>query len=105
MREDPYTGAPIDDGDEIAALLDADILSEFDVDDEFDTLGDENEMELNVCGVADGVRSLRDAADLLYELADEFLALAADGWEILDDITDGRGVAVRLDPDEETTSE
>ncbi len=104
MREDDYTGTPIDDGDEIAELLADDVLSEFDAEYSESFGEDESEMIVDLRAAAEGAKSLREIAELLYDLADELLALSADGWEILDDITNGHGVAVRFD-EEEPTSE
>lgn len=111
-REDDYTGSHI--GDDDSDYLPADVdLYEFDADDEdnvyYDDLG-ENEQELRFSAVADGATTLQSAATKLYDLADELLVLVEDGWELLDDVTDGRAVAVRFteiefedeDEDEET---
>lgn len=102
MHEDPYTGSIIDDGDEVTNLIDDDILSEFNIDDEdfVDALdGEDGETVVNIQNAADGARSLQEVAERLYAMADELLDLSADGWEILDDISDGHGVAIRFDVD------
>jgi hypothetical protein len=100
MREDDWTGSLIDDEDE--ALLAADVdLYEFDADDEaladeYALLG-EHEQVINFAEAANGAKSLREAAEKLYDLADEMIALAEDGWDIVDDIAHGQGTAVQFD--------
>lgn len=102
MREDAYTSSKIDD--DYLSLIEDTIVDEFDADLEEDVLAyivdDENKMIIHVGGAADGSKSLREAAELLYEFADELLSLSGEGWEIVDGIKDGCGTAVRFDADE-----
>lgn len=106
MREDDYTGSLIDSDDPTDALLqeleDAG-LHELD-DDEYRTLiygDDDDEVVLNITSAADGAKSLREAAEMLYDFADELAAMSAEGWEIVDDITNGHATAVRFGLDGE----
>ena len=102
MREDDYTGSKIDDGDELSHIED---LGLFELpDDDVDVISsygdDDNEMLIHVGGAANGAKSLREVAERLYDLADELLAMSGEGWEIVDDITNGYGTAVRFETDE-----
>ena len=101
MREDDYTGSPIDDGDELS-LLEGAGLYEIDLDEEpiAFSIDDDNETVLHFGGVANGAKSLQEAAERLYDLADELLAMSGEGWEIVDDISNGHGTAVRFGADE-----
>lgn len=105
MRENDYTGSPIDEDDD-SGFLAADVdLYEFDPDDEvladeFAAL-DENEQDIHITSAADGAKTLRETAEKLYDFADELIALVEEGWEIVDDIANGHGVAVRFDFDPE----
>lgn len=105
MRENDWTGAPVDDDDDPAFLTaDAD-LYEFDPDDE--ALADEyaalmeNEQVLHFASIADGAKSLRDAAESLFVFADELVALADEGWELVDDVAHGFATAVRFGAEED----
>lgn len=100
-REDDYTGAPIDDGDQLSLLEEIGVF-EIDPGVEVLTFGvdDENETVLHFGDAANGARSLAEVAERLYDLADELLELSADGWEIVDDVVNGHGVAVRFETDE-----
>ena len=98
MREDPYTGSTIDDGNELAEITD---LLTFEIDDDdLDIYGEEdNEQVIHVGSAANGAKTLRDAAEMLYDYAEELLVLSNEGWEIVDDISNGHGTAVRFDVD------
>lgn len=105
MREDDYTGSPLGDDVDID-LLAADVdLYEFDPDDE--SLADEfaaqaeNEQTLHFAEVANGTKSLRDAAEALHDFADELFSMADEGWELVDDVTNGHAVAVRFGVEDE----
>lgn len=104
MPEDDYTGNPI--GDDVDIDLPADVdLYEFDADDEaladeFASL-EENEQTIHFAEVANGTKSLRDAAEALHDFADELFAMADEGWELVDDVTNGHAVAVRFGVDDE----
>jgi hypothetical protein len=104
MREDDYTGKPL--GDDDLDLLAADIdLFEFDPDDELfvDEVGDfaENEQVIHFGEAANGAKTIREAAEKLYEFADELFTMSEEGWEIVDDVANGHGTAVRFDNDED----
>lgn len=103
MREDDYTGRKIDDGDELSQIEEA-LVGSYEIDLEEDALAyggdDENETLIHIGAVANGAKSLREAAEMLYDMADELLAMSAEGWEIVDDIANGHGTAVRFDVDE-----
>jgi hypothetical protein len=105
MRENDYTGSPLDDDD--SALLAADVdLYEFDIDDE--ALANEyaelmdNEQVIHFGAAANGAKSLREAASMLYDFADDLTAMSEEGWEIVDDVTNGHGTAVRFDVEEDS---
>lgn len=105
MSEDDYTGSHIEDGDVLSDIEEA-LVGVHEIDLDGDPLSfdeDENETLIEVHSVANGAKSLHDAAEMLYDLADELLALSADGWEIVDDITGGYGTAVRFDVDGESS--
>lgn len=99
MVEDDYTGSPVGDDDSAFLAADAD-LYEFDPADE--TLADEfaalaEHEQLIVFGsVADGAKSLQEAAGRLYDFADDLIVMSEEGWEIVDDITAGHGTAVQF---------
>ncbi len=104
MREDDYTGNPLGDDDIELPAADID-LYEFDPDDEalaneFAALA-EYEQIISIGDVADGAKSLREVAELLYDYADELLELSGEGWEIVDDILNGQGTAVRFNVEEQ----
>lgn len=102
MHEDDYTGSPIEDGDEFSRL-EEDLVGVYEVDLDEDPLSfdaDDSEMVLHVGGVADGAKSLQEAAEKLYDLADEMLAMSAEGWEFVDDVVGGYGTAVRFESDD-----
>ena len=103
MHEDDYTGSQIEDDDELA-LIEGTLGGVFDIDIDDDASiyvgDDENETVIDVRTVANGSKSLQEIAERLYDLADELLELAGEGWEILDDVTHGQGIAVRFDVDE-----
>lgn len=100
MREDDYTGSQIDDGDELSQI-ESTLVGVFEIDLAEDTLAysgdDGDEMLIHVGGAANGAKSLQEAAEMLYDLADELLAMSGEGWEIVDDIVNGHGTAVRFD--------
>jgi hypothetical protein len=93
MLEDDYTGHPLEDFDDLLGPNDAD-LSEWDEDDFVDDLDESGETVVNIIDAVDGSKSLQDAAERLYEYADELLSLSALGWELMDDITNGQGIAL-----------
>lgn len=104
MREDDWTGSPLDEDDDSAFLAaDAD-LYEFDVDDaladEFAALA-ENEQVIHFGEIANGAKTLREAAEKLYDFADDLFAMSEEGWEFVDDVTNGHGTAVRFGVEEE----
>ncbi len=102
MRENDYTGSPIDGDDELAEIEDLG-LYEFDADKDvldFD-VDDDSEQVIHFGSVANGASTLRAAAELLYDFADELLELSGEGWEIVDDVTNGHATAVRFEVDEE----
>jgi hypothetical protein len=106
MRENDYTGHLIDTDDDDAFLpADAEL---FDWEADEDALppeiayGGGDEEIIHVASAADGAKTLQEAAKMLYDFADELLELSASGWEILDDITNGHGVAVSLSDDSES---
>lgn len=98
MRENDYTGSPVEDGDELSDIENLG-LYEFDADDIPDALSadEDNETLIHVGSAANGAKTLQEAAEMLYDFADELLALSADNWEIVDDIANGHGTAVRFD--------
>lgn len=100
MREDDYTGVPIEDDDEI---LDLEINGLFEVGLEETVIydDDENEMVIHLEGAADGAKSLEEAAQMLYDFADGLVIMSQDGWEIIDDIANGHGIAVKFSAFEE----
>lgn len=102
MPENDYTGSPIEVDGQLALLEGLD-YHEFDVDGDDDVLyaEDENETLIHVGGAANGAKSLQEAAERLYDFADELLTLSNEGWEIVDDISNGHGTAVRFDVDED----
>jgi hypothetical protein len=98
MHEDDYTGVLDDDEfkDEFDFVDDdlpdwADDDSDFD--DEFEV---PEETNISVIDAVEGAKSLQDAAERLYVLADELLSLAAIGWELMDDMAEGKGVALMV---------
>lgn len=99
MPEDDYTGSPIGDDDSDFVAADED-LYEFDPDDE--ALADEfaalaeHEQLIQVGSAADGAKSLREAAERLYDFADDLISMSEEGWEIVDDIQNGHGTAVQF---------
>jgi hypothetical protein len=96
MHEDDYTGRLFDDDfGELAGPTDAE-LTEWDEDDFEDELEDEDETIINVLDAVEGAKTLQDAAERLYEYADELLSLSALGWELMNDISVGQGVALVL---------
>ena len=107
MREDDYSGVLDDDdfGDELG-FDDEDAVEwqdfddiDLDLDEEFE---EPEETNINVVDAVEGAKSLQDAAERLYVLADELLSLAAIGWELMDDMTGGQGVALMVgDGDDE----
>lgn len=106
MREDPYTGSPLGDDDDLDLLAaDVDLLYEFDPDDEalineYDDLAD-NEQVIHFGEIANGAKTLQDAASRLYDFADELFAMSEDGWEIVDDVTNCHATAVRFGVEDE----
>lgn len=103
MLEDDYTGSLADDGfDDPFEPLDDDLVDwdeegDVDFDDDFDVL---NETTVNVIDAVEGAKSLQDAAERLYVFADELLSLNALGWELMDDIVNGQGVALMVGEEE-----
>lgn len=100
MPENDYTGSPLDDDDD-SAFLAADVdLYEFDPDeaelaDELMALA-ENEQMLHFGEVANGAKSLREAAEKLYDFADDLITMSEEGWEIVDDVANGHATAVQF---------
>ena len=99
MYEDDYTGHLLDDFDDLLDPTDED-LSEWDEDYFEDDLEPDGETIVNVIDVVEGAKSLQDAAERLYEYADELLSLSATGWELMDNVTNGQGVALVLGDDD-----
>lgn len=105
VRENDWTGLPIDDDGDADFLAADEDLYEFSPEDE--ALADEyaslmeNEQVLHFGNVSDGAKTLREAADALFAFADELVALADDGWELVDDVASGRAIAVRFDLEDE----
>lgn len=97
MREDDYTGFLIDeDDDEQFLAADAD-LYEFDVDDEFfDPLESPTDQVLHFGEVVNGIKTLRAVAERLHDFADELYLLADDGWELVDDVSNGHATIVNF---------
>lgn len=103
MHEDDYTGVQVEDSDQLSMFAEHG-LYEFDPDEADLTLivsEDEDEAVINIGVIADGAKSLREVAERLYEFADELLELSGEGWEIVDDIVNGYGTAVRFGTDED----
>lgn len=104
MREDDYTGVQIEDQDQLSMFAEHG-LYEFDPDAEEDASWmpglDDGETIIQVSTAVEGARTLREAAERLYDFADELLELAGEGWEILDIISGGHGTAVRISTDED----
>jgi hypothetical protein len=104
VHENDYTGSPVED-DDSAFLAAGDDLYEFSPDDE--ALADEyadlmdGEQVIHFGEVANGAKSLREAAQMLYDFADDLTAMSEEGWEIVDDVTNGHGTAVRFGLDDE----
>ena len=106
MRENDYTGSPTD-GDDERSQFDELLLFEIDVDEDvlnFD-VDDENEQVIHVGEAANGATSLREAAEHLYDFADELLDMSNEGWELVDAVAGGHGTAVRFDADEPDETE
>jgi hypothetical protein len=103
MPEDDYTGVLDDDFDDYLDPTIEDDLSWDELDDEGFDDGFENPDEtiVNVIDAVEGAKSLQDAAERLYVLADELLSLAAIGWELMDDMMGGHGVALMVGDDDE----
>ncbi len=104
MREDDYTGSLLDDDD--PALVSADVdLYEFDADDdaaaEAFAAAAADEQTLHFGGAANGAKSLADAAQLLYDFADNLVELIAEGYELVDDVANGHGTAVQFETDDQ----
>lgn len=103
MHEDDYTGVLDDDDiDEWSDPTIEDDLTWDELDDEGFDDGFENpdETVINVVDAVEGSKSLQDAAERLYVLADELLSLAAIGWELMDDMIGGQGVALMVGEDD-----
>lgn len=109
MHEDDYTGVLDDDGfDDWLDPVDDDSSlpwEDLDDDDFEDEFGTPDETIVNVIDAVEGSKSLQDAAERLYVLADELLSLAAIGWELMDDMTGGQGVALMVGDDDLDESE
>lgn len=100
MREDDYTGSPLD-ADDDTGLLPADVdLYEFDPDEEALaeelTALEENEQVIRIGAAAEGAKTLQDAASALYDFADDLVAMSEEGWELVDNIAGGQGTAVQF---------
>lgn len=107
MHEDDYTGVLDDDFDDypdptIEDDLSWDELDEDGFDDDFEN---PDETIVNVIDAVEGSKSLQDAAERLYVLADELLSLAAIGWELMDDMMGGQGVALMVGDDDTDESD
>lgn len=108
MRENDYTGTPVDVDDD-SAFLPADVdLYEFDPDDEaladeFAAL-EECEQAIRIGACAEEAKSLQEVAAALYDYADELTELASEGWELVDSITNGEGTAVQFSAIEDDLS-
>lgn len=96
MHEDDYTGVlEEDDFEDLLDPEDSDLI-DWDEDDFDDDFEEPDETNINVIEVVEGAKSLQDIAERLYVYADELLSLAALGWELMDDITGGQGVALTV---------
>lgn len=104
MREDDYTGHLLDDGDDdLFPAADAELFDWEDQDDSFPNVSsDGGEDIIVVSTVADGAKTLRDAAKMLYDFADELLEMSASGWELLDSINNGQGIVLNVSDDLES---
>jgi hypothetical protein len=103
MRENDYTGSPILDEDELANIEDVG-LYEFVLEDEPSLLENEDEMVLHVGATANGAKSLEEVARRLHDFADELSDMSNEGWEIVDDIINGHGTAVRFGAEDDEES-
>lgn len=107
MREDDYTGKSIGDDDLDLLATDVD-LYEFDPDDEalIDEYVDlmDNEQVIHFGTIADGAKSLREAAGMLYDFADDLTSMSEEGWEIVDDVALGHATAVQFGLEDEEES-
>lgn len=104
MHEDDYTGVLDDDDfDDLFDPTEEEDLSWDELDDDGFDDGFENldETLVNVIDTVEGAKSLQDVAERLYVLADELLSLAALGWELMDDVTNGQGVALMIGDDDD----
>lgn len=107
MRDD-YTGVPLD-FDDYGEPTDDDIvgLDEWlendgvDFDEYDDDYGIVNETVIRSGPVTDDARSLKEVAERLYDLADELLSMFDEGWELVDVIENGQGIAIKLNGEDE----
>lgn len=98
MIEDDYTGTRFDDFEDLEPTDEE--LIDWDDDEAFeDDLEVPGETPVDVIGVVEGAKTLRDVAERLYEYADELLSLSALGCELMDDMSNGRGVALTVGED------
>lgn len=99
MHEDDYTGAPIEDGsDDLSHLVEID-LENYEMDEDETMTADENETVIYIGGAANGARSLEEAAEKLYRLADDMMIMSGEGWDLVDDVSNGYGTAVLFGED------
>lgn len=99
VREDDYTGHIIDEFDTMLEPTD-EVLFEWDEDDEIgfdDDYDITNETIIRISDVVDGVKTLQEVAERLYDYADELLSMATLGWELVDNMSGDQGVAILFD--------
>jgi hypothetical protein len=99
MHEDPYTGRLFDDFEDLDPTEED--LTEWE-DEDFDEIPEsDTETAVDVISVVEGAKTLQDIAERLYVYADELLSLAALGWELMDDIVQGEGIALLFDGEDD----
>lgn len=55
------------------------------------------EMVIRVNDIVDGSTDLQEVSERLYDYADELLSLAGSGWDLIEVMSNGQGVAIMLD--------
>lgn len=103
MHEDDYTGSLLGDDDDEFLAADTELFDWEADDDALDpefSYGASGEEHVNVLTAADGAKTLKEVAEMLYDFADELLELSAAGFELIDDIKSGHGIAVALSDDD-----
>jgi hypothetical protein len=94
MPEDDYTGTP---EETFSDLVIDDGFYEVSLDEDGDIpVDDDDEILLNTDEVLEGAVSLLDIATRLYDLADTLTSLSEEGWEIVDDVTNGQATIVQF---------